>query len=537
MNKFYKESRNNLLTQQKKSDNYFINKQKFKISRLKSHENLIKLNKIDIKTLQNNNNQFNPPLNDNIIIKRTIKKIGNNNIAEILNKNKNQINRKINLLNNNTTKFTKKFLNNKGIFIDQGNDVGRTFLTNALYDDIKIRNIINLWNELEVKESYRKYFFFIYKELSEEDKSNFYHNEINELIQLKNDIKNLTYNIELRIGILKKLSELNNELNEANEKEKVEQITINEIIKKLEDLTIQAINIVKYMKKIKTIINLFPNLNKYDINIISKKFNFDKNYVIKMKFETEFLKKGCAKKFINIKNDQTPFIINIKDKNNIKSKNNDNNDSISLEPKVIDDILDCNYFIYMELISYENEKMNKNNIRCISPIRKNTSAYNFYTNINFYTNGYIKHQENKKKKLNFPLTINKTKFINNVYTKSSKNNYFNNRLNNSARHIKTLNFFSSENSSNNRNSMKINFDDNLKHINSVKVNQNNNKNINYQNEFSKNLLLLDQNINDSELILPKKIEHLKIGEKISFPNNIESPAFINKDKLEEDNDD
>ena len=533
MNKFHKESRNNLLTQQKKSDNNFINKQKFKLGRLKSQENLIKLNKIDIKTLQNNNNQFNPPLNDNIIIKRTIKKIGNKNIAEILNKNKNQINRKLNLLNNNTTKINKKFFNNKGIFIEQGNDVGRTILTNALYDDIKIRNIINLWNELEVKESYRKYFFFIYKELSEEDKSNFYRNEINELIQLKNDIKNLTYNIELRIGIIKKLSELNDELNQANEKGKVEQITINEIIKKMEDLTIQAINIVKYMKKIKTIINLFPNLDKYDMNIISKKFNFDKNYVIKMKFETDFLKEGCVRKFINIKNDQTPFIINIKDKNSYKSKDNENNDSISLEPKIIDDILDCNYFIYMELISYENGKMSKNNIRCISPIRKNTSAYNFYTNINFYTNGYIKQQENKMKKLNFPLTINKKKFISNAYTKSSKNNFFDNRMNNSARHIKTLNFFSSENSSNNRNSMKINFDDNLKHINSVKIKEKNNKNINFQNEFNKNLLLLDQNINDSEFILPKKIEHLKIGEKFSFQNDIESPTFINKNKMEE----
>ena len=65
-----------------------------------------------------------------------------------------------------------------------------------------MRNIINLWNELEVMESYRKYFFFIYNELGEEDKNNFYHNEINELIQLKNDIKNMEYNIELRMGII-----------------------------------------------------------------------------------------------------------------------------------------------------------------------------------------------------------------------------------------------------------------------------------------------------------------------------------------------
>ena len=59
-------------------------------------------------------------------------------------------------------------------------------ITNSLYDDIKITDIIYLLNELEVNDSCRKYFFFIYKELGEGDKDNFYNNE--ELIQLKNNI-------------------------------------------------------------------------------------------------------------------------------------------------------------------------------------------------------------------------------------------------------------------------------------------------------------------------------------------------------------
>ena len=59
-------------------------------------------------------------------------------------------------------------------------------ITNSLYDDIKITDIIYLLNELEVNDSCRKYFFFIYKEQGEGDKDNFYNNE--ELIQLKNNI-------------------------------------------------------------------------------------------------------------------------------------------------------------------------------------------------------------------------------------------------------------------------------------------------------------------------------------------------------------
>ena len=81
------------------------------------------------------------------------------------------------------------------------------------------------------------------------------------------------------------------------------------MMKKFEDLTVQTINIVQYMKQIKSIINIIPNLGKYDLDIISQKFNFDKNYVIKMKFETNFLKKGVANMFFDIKNDYNPFII------------------------------------------------------------------------------------------------------------------------------------------------------------------------------------------------------------------------------------
>ena len=329
MNSQHKISRNKLLTQNKNPVNNYINKQKFRLGRLKSQNNIEQLNRLDINSLNNKYTPINPSLSKNILFKKTMRKISKRSIEEILNKNKSSLNKKINFINNKTTKYSKRMLHNKGIFIEQGNDVGRTVLTNTLYDDIKIRNIINLWNELDVNESYRKYFFFIYKELSDEDKSNFYSNEINELIQLKNDIKNLTYNIELRIGIIQKLSELNEELNKEDEKGEIDKNIINEMEKKLEDLTIQTINIVKYMKKIKGVINIIPNLGKYDFVNIAQKFDFDKNYIIKMKFETDFLKKGSAKKYFNIKNDQSPFIVKTADKEQfLLSKNFKRNDRL-----------------------------------------------------------------------------------------------------------------------------------------------------------------------------------------------------------------
>ena len=109
---------------------------------------------------------------------------------------------------------------------------------------------------------------------------------------------------------------------------------------------------------------------------IHEKFDFDKNYVIKMKFEADFLKEGCAKKFFEIKTDQSPFIVKVDDEKNISTYEEQNNKVIFLDEKIINDMKDCDYFIYKELIAYENEKM-KTKFRNISPIRKNTSAYNF----------------------------------------------------------------------------------------------------------------------------------------------------------------
>jgi hypothetical protein len=188
---------------------------------------------------------------------------------------------------------------------------------------------------------------------------------------------------------------LNNEV--KNDKNiKVNNFIINEMIKEIENLTEQTINIVKYMKKIKTQINMVDNLGKYNIDILSQKFKFDKNYIIKMKSETNFLREGYAKVFFNFKNEESPFFLKACDKNKIK-QNDPLTHTLSLNENTIKDIKECNYYIYKELIAYQNERPNKKIFRCISPIRKNNSAYINYSKINFYNYKLI--FEDKKKEI------------------------------------------------------------------------------------------------------------------------------------------
>ena len=519
-----------ILPKQIRKINLYPNKKniyKSSINNTLNKSNLIK-SKEDIYLKQKTDNIFNNKnsLRDSILNKKTYMKSIFRNINkfheyEVKAKNSRKINRPKNFTCDiSNSKYIRYGNQSKDTNFEQNNDVRKVILTNAIYDDVKLRNIINLWNELEVMDSYRKYFFFIYNELDEEDQKDLYLNEINELIQLKNDIKNLTYNIELRIGLIKILSELNTELNSPKKKD-VDKFVLGEMIKKLEDLTIQTVNIVKYMRAIKTVINQTPNLSKYSMDILALKFNFDKNYIIKMKLETNFLREGCAKDYFHFKNDQSPFFIRANDKNNIDTDNNQNY-VISLDQKIIEEIKECNYYIYKELISYENNKIHKTIQRCISPIKKNSSAYNFYTNINFYS------RENKSDRLIANMKANGKGFIfnNNNYTynnnkKDTTDDMGNHRKN--QKNIGLLNFY------NNNNKNKT-LETKLNMIGGIEKKNKNGDFINFQNEYSKQKYIINQSKNESDKETPKfkLVDHQR-------PNQITSSFRIVEGQYNSDN--
>ena len=319
----------------------------------------------------------------------------------------------------------------------------------------------------------------------------------------------MTYNIELRIGIIKILSELNTELN-LSKKEKVDTFILGEMIKKLEDLTIQTVNIVKYMKQIKTVINQAPTLGKYNIDILARKFNFDKNYIIKMKLETNFLREGYAKDFFHFKNDQSPFFIRANDKNNINTEDKSNY-AISLDQAIINEIKECNYYIYKELISYENKKIHNTFQRCISPIRKNSSAYNFYTNINFFS------KESESDKLVFNMKANGKGFIFNNTNNITYNNNKKETIDNIGEYKKVKKNFGLINYYNNNFKNKT-LETKLNMI-GVDTKSKNGDFVNFQSEYGKQKFIINQSKNESEITTPKFIDFQRANRNTSSFRN------------------
>ena len=278
---------------------------------------------------------------------------------------KNVLNSKF-LSQNSSSKdiFTTNNINSR-IFSPQINDNNKNSQNNA-------DKLIKLWNDLCIQEPYRELFNIILSQLNEQRKNDISQKEYNELSELRNNIQVLSLNVYYRLKTLEDLNNLNDKLGLTL---KSKQTTSNEIIlknisKKIENLREYTVNLCLAMKAIKEKINAGHPWGKFDIDKIAEKYKFDKNYLIKMKDEMCVLKEGYAKYFFNIGDDQTPFLLNSSESTNNNRKEDIFMHIVPLNNKLKENINQCIYIIYQELIGYQNSNVSQNNFRNISPLKK-----------------------------------------------------------------------------------------------------------------------------------------------------------------------
>ena len=257
---------------------------------------------------------------------------------------------------------------------------------NLNYVDVNSTNLVNLdkiWDELSINKQYRNYFKYVYKELELNYKEELYEKEIEDINNVKNCLKDLKYFINLRKEDLSEIESLNDKLGQEllNKNSNGKEIILNKISDRIILLREHTINICKSMRKLKYYIFSINNLEKYNFNILSKKFDFDKNYIIKMKSELKFLREGFAKYYFNIENDQTPFLLKASDKTKI-SEGDYFLRIIPITDEIRKEIIDCNFYIHQELIAYQNANYDKKNFRCISPIKRDDQLIEKNINLN-----------------------------------------------------------------------------------------------------------------------------------------------------------
>ena len=234
----------------------------------------------------------------------------------------------------------------------------------------KMDSLNLLWDYLCVPKEYRELFNVILHQLEEDEKNILIKNECNELNELKTDIENLLNSIKMRKDILNDLKGMNNGLKLIFKKESEESnsLLVKRMSNKIEKMRNYTITICFDMKKIKNKIYEGYQIGKYNLNEISKKYEFDINYLIKMKEEMNFLKDGNAKYFFNIIEDRTPFLVKASEEDPLT-----NGDPfihlVPLSSETKKQIEKCNYIIYQELIGYQNKDFIDNKFRPISPLR------------------------------------------------------------------------------------------------------------------------------------------------------------------------
>ena len=268
---------------------------------------------------------------------------------------------------------TNKLLSNKRMILDpyeRKNDFNRELHeTNNINPD----KLSKLWNDLCVPYPYRELFNIILSQLPKERREDVCKREYTELNEIKHNLQQLSMSVYYRLKILEELANLNDKLGLIlNSKETVSnEIILKKISKTVENLREHTVNICFLMKKIKAKIKEVHDLGKFDLDSISEKYKFDKNYLIKMKDEMGIFKEGYAKYFFKFGESNDPFLLCASKLDDNEAKNQDpffHNIPITDEMK--EDINQCIYIIYQELIGYKNYDILDDNSRNISPLKK-----------------------------------------------------------------------------------------------------------------------------------------------------------------------
>ena len=422
LNKLNIKMKNQNNFQNKNPVNYFKEKswnKRFIYGKIQNYDSSKDKNVIANISKNDDFNCYHNAIKKNDIIIKNFYSNNKNNRRRGVEYNKTNIRVSLNPMGQNIkkTKIMNNSYSNNSIFPNNNIIISSDFIQNK--NELKdFANLLNnnhnspdklskIWNDLCILEPYRELFNILITQLSDKGKEDFCEREFNELYELKADLQVLSSSVYHRHKILENLNYLNDRLGAIlrSKQNTSNEIVLKKISKKIENLREHTVNICFLMQKIKFKINQGHRWGKYDLDAISEKFKFDKNYLIKMKEEMYVLKEGYAKYFFNIADDSNPFLLNASEPVDKKNKPSDPFFRyVPLSDEMRENINQCNYIIYQELIGYQNTNVSENNFRNISPLKKYK-----YTDIDIKT--YKKYNDT------YTSTIN-----NSIFSLSNTNN-------------------------------------------------------------------------------------------------------------------
>ena len=226
--------------------------------------------------------------------------------------------------------------NNNDIFYTQPNFDNENFKTE------KFLKIKNLWENLGVNKNYQNIFCNISSQLAQIYREGYFDFELNQLNNVNKILQNINKNIQNREEIIISIQKLENDLKNNNDKENI----LNEITKKLNNLRLISIEITNNYMSLRKEIGYETYCQKFYINKI---VNFNKNYLLQMKNDTDFFNNTELKNYYEFAHESDPFLtnLNIEIENKIK---------IPIENENLDKIKECQFILLNEMIFNEINK-------------------------------------------------------------------------------------------------------------------------------------------------------------------------------------
>jgi hypothetical protein len=298
----------------------------------------------------------------------------------------------------------------------------------ALVYEEKFILIKSLWNETGVTEAYRSVYENIACQLEPVYRNEYFDFEMNSLKKYKEKLVKLSNEIGAREKSLQLLNHFdkilsqdpemqeNNNYNNSNHLAK----TINDIIKTFQHLRVLSINIVNHFIKMRKISSYGILSGKYDLDRINTQavglsnlpsnvdslYHFDKNYLIKMKNDTDFLPKSSLKKYFNFASDSDPFLLALHNSSeNVNYQNNGGAQiftetaefkslpiTVPIDDEMLSSIRNCQFIMLEELAFYEIGQMN--NYSRVNEITISTAKSQQSQQNNISQNIYKRHVKN-----------------------------------------------------------------------------------------------------------------------------------------------
>ncbi|MCQ2819408.1 MAG: protein regulator of cytokinesis family protein, partial [archaeon] len=294
---------------------------------------------------------------------------------------------------NNSTQNRNRRLNNKNslpnLRVNNSFRKGFKVNENTEEEEDEFNLIQNMWDDLGVTNEYRNNFINETENLFGPEKKEYLDNELESLKKFRSNLIKLYKEREKREKTVEKLKEFDEILNTPNEsnKENFSEDLFGNIENSIKDLRIHSLNVINLFINIRESTSYQVMNQKYDISEANKGYQWDKNYLLKMKNDLNFLREG---EFFNYyettDEDFDTFLMNISRSEESKDKNLR---TIPIETNLYNAIKKCQYIMREDKIYSQTQNQSRFN-----PKISLTGMKNSYTN---YGNAFPNINESNKR--------------------------------------------------------------------------------------------------------------------------------------------